>query len=298
MEKDPVSFIILHYQDYETTVKCIQYIQKNIRYENYYIIIVDNGSPNKSGALLKKKYIDSNIIHVVISDVNLGFAKGNNLGFQYAKNKLQSRFIVVINNDIFIEQENFIDVLIEKYYYTKAYVIGPDILTPSKMHQNPLRDVVCSEREVKKKIIIKSIFLYYFYLKKLLHLEDKVNILENWFEKIDKKNHDQNQWENDKINVVLQGACIVFTPTYIINENNAFSPETFMYGEEDLLAYKCQKKGYKTLYTPAIRVLHLNGETTSKTYTNSLEKKIFSYKYIIVGWKILLKNMRDKRYDI
>ena len=42
--------------------------------------------------------------------------------------------------------------------------------------------------------------------------------------------------------------------------------------------YECEKKGYKRLYTPEIKVLHHQNVATNQVYSNLVEKTIFSNK--------------------
>ncbi|KLU72377.1 MAG: hypothetical protein RHS_2004 [Robinsoniella sp. RHS] len=114
--------------------------------KNYNIVIVDNGSKNGSGQFLKDNYSNDNKIYVLLSQSNLGFAKGNNLGYHYAREKLNSDFIIVINNDIILEQKDFLDKLVEIFEDYHYYIMGPDIVTPEKVHQNPLRENLYSKK--------------------------------------------------------------------------------------------------------------------------------------------------------
>ena len=52
---DKVCFVILHFLTIEDTLKCINSICENIRYKNYHIVVVDNGSPNGTGLELKAR---------------------------------------------------------------------------------------------------------------------------------------------------------------------------------------------------------------------------------------------------
>ncbi|KLU72376.1 MAG: hypothetical protein RHS_2003 [Robinsoniella sp. RHS] len=64
-----------------------------------------------------------------------------------------------------------------------------------------------------------------------------------------------------------------------------------MYGEEDILSYQCNVKGYKILYTPELKIIHLDGVSTKKTTGNNLQKNIFYYSHAVKGLKILLSLM-------
>ena len=49
-----IVFIILHYKSLNVTKKSVEAILKNVNYQNYYILIVDNGSLDGSGRELHK----------------------------------------------------------------------------------------------------------------------------------------------------------------------------------------------------------------------------------------------------
>lgn len=108
------SFVILHYQTTNDTIKCVESILENVRFDSFNIIIVDNGSTNNSGQILREKYLNNYNIQIIESFENLGFAKGNNLGYNYAKYNTKSDFICLLNNDTYIEQENFIEKIVDR----------------------------------------------------------------------------------------------------------------------------------------------------------------------------------------
>ncbi len=100
-----IAFVILHYQALDETIDCVNTIKKMVKGSRH-IVIVDNASPNKSGEILIAKYQQDEEITVLVSKENVGFARGNNLGYVEAK-KYSPEYIVVMNNDVFITQTNF-----------------------------------------------------------------------------------------------------------------------------------------------------------------------------------------------
>jgi GT2 family glycosyltransferase len=81
---------------------------------------------------------------------------------------------------------------------------------------------------------------------------------------------------------------------FIRGEALAFSPKTFMYFEEYLLAEYAIGKGYKIVYSPEIRVRHMEGKVTSEIYTEEIDKRIFRQQHNMSGEKILFKRLRKK----
>ena len=102
-----VGIILLNWNSYDHSSNCIQSLQQ-CDYPNFEIILVDNGSMDESGNLLKANFPHINLIASV---TNEGFAAGNNRGFEYA---IQHDFpyAMMLNNDVFVEPD-FLSKLVE-----------------------------------------------------------------------------------------------------------------------------------------------------------------------------------------
>lgn len=282
-----VTFVILHYLAYQDTSECIESIEKNCSYPNYHIVVVDNCSPNDSYQLLEKKYGNDRKVTLLHNDVNSGFARGNNIGFIYAKEVLNSDFIVMINNDTIINQKNFIEAIIANFEKTNFAVLGPDIIsTQNGMHQNPVREKMLSVNQVERLIRIQKIFriLNLLFLDTLAHkVIDKLNL----------SSESKMNYDNMAYDIQLHGSCLIFSPLYI-SEFDGLDNRTFMYMEEELLYYRCLKANLKTVYDPQIQILHKEDVSTSMAVKSNRKKRAFIYKNIIVSAKILLETMQGK----
>jgi len=103
-----VYIVILNWNQYDDTKECLDSLPK-INYPNYRVVLVDNGSHDKSGERLKSEFPQ----HVFIfSEKNLGFAEGNNVGIQKALEDKNCDYIFCLNNDTIVEP-NFLDELIK-----------------------------------------------------------------------------------------------------------------------------------------------------------------------------------------
>lgn len=285
------TFVILHYIDYKTTVECVESIINNIAYDNYKIVIVDNASPNESGLRLEEKFGTLDKIEVLIRKQNDGFANGNNAGYRYAKEKFNANYIICINNDTLITQSDFLQRIIEIYCQYKCDVLGPNIISKEGIAQSPRRSHRLTKREVNKHIIKKRLVLYYLYWKKYIC---KIKFIEKIYDKSNMNYKRSIEFKTGAEDVVLLGACIIYCPQFVKCEKYAFSPKTFMYGEEDLLALYCSKKGYKTLYSPKIEIIHLGEVSTKKANSQEVNKQIFLYTYVLKGLQILKHEMIQK----
>ena len=266
-----VSFVILHYLTLKDTVECVESILNNVEYENYSIIIVDNGSPNGSGSELIKKYNENESIKVIINEENLGFAKGNNIGFMYAKNKLQTDFIVMINNDVIIKDEKFCAKIIEAFKKNDFDICGPDIISLcDNKHQNPERKFLTNLKKTKKRTIKLRMLLILNYIR-----------IDNFLLFIKNKNFSKITNEKklticDK-DIKLHGSCLIFSRNYIENYDGLFD-KTFMYMEEDILSFIADRDNLKVVYYPNLLIYHKEDSATNASLNKNYMKRRFYYK--------------------
>lgn len=103
--------VILNYMNYKETITCIDSVllQKKISFQ---VVVVDNGSSNESFQVLGEKYCRNRLVHVIRARKNYGFAKGNNIGIRYARKRLRADYVLLVNSDIVMKDENYINTLI------------------------------------------------------------------------------------------------------------------------------------------------------------------------------------------
>ena len=231
--KKKYGFVILHYLAYDMTVECISKLLDKFKKYDMHIVIVDNASKNQSGKKLKEKYLKESLVTVIENIENLGFAKGNNVGYQYLIDRYDMDYIIVMNNDILIEQKEFLD-LIDIIYLERPFdILGPDIFCPKiQIHQNPSREKGLTKEELLELHESKSRFLnhpMYYYFRHLIFGNIKRLL------KRDQTERRPDYTKNSETSV-LHGACYIFSKNYIRSRKNCFAPETFMYMEEDILS--------------------------------------------------------------
>lgn len=97
MSKDTF-VIVLNYNNYSDTKECIESLLST-SLKRFEIIVVDNNSSDGSGEQINS-YFKENITYLK-SNVNVGYAAGNNLGIKYAKEH-DAKYICVLNNDTIV----------------------------------------------------------------------------------------------------------------------------------------------------------------------------------------------------
>ena len=260
-------YVILHYQSIEITKKCVDKLLMFSK--NNPIIIVDNCSPNGSGKQLEKMYSKCINITVIINEENQGFAKGNNLGYQYIKRKYSLNYVVVMNNDIMIEDNDFAVIIEQFMEKNEVDVCGPDMVTLKGNHQNPLQLKPYTSKYLQRRVRADKI--------KVLLLRTRLfwKLYENY-----KKTHKIpiRTKQPTVFDCILHGSCIIYGPEYIKREQNAFLPITYMYNEEAILYDYLVHKGYKTGYCSDVTILHMEGVSTSERIENKKKKVMFRFK--------------------
>lgn len=280
-------FVILHYLTLQDTIECVDSIRNKMCNKDYSIVIVDNFSNNGSLEKLQLLYENNSIIHIVTSEINLGFAQGNNLGYRYARNKLKARNIIVLNNDIILNTDNVFDIIEYEVSNYNTYIIGPDIVSlVDDGHQNPLYGNVLTKSKaialiIKYRIICILIKMHLYNLVLPKKKKFQINISDK----------ECNRIENCK----LHGAFLIFTHKFVENEQNAFHPGTFLYLEEEILYRYCIAKNYKMVYNPDVSVFHKEDSSTNSLLSVPMKKKLFVLENNIKSLKVYLSILRENK---
>ena len=287
-------FVILHYKDRKVTDACVRSILRMQEQERLSIVIVDNDIEKKEEQreAFANRYRKYPRITVLPVRENGGFSHANNLGYRYAKEKLNASYIILLNNDIEFTQPDF-PALLEKSYHTHpCHVLGPDIIRQGTgEHQNPMDTCLRTRAEAEYTVKMNRLALNCFpaaypLLRWKLRRDEKQALARK------KKNgHFYRAVQKD---IVPFGACLIFTPDYVERETAAFFPETRFFYEEYLLARRCRQKGYHTLYDPSMKLLHESGSSTKQTYRSEKTRLRFMMERTMEAAEIYLETMNGE----
>ena len=283
--KRKVCFIILHYgKNTDITMNVINSIKALENKECVDIVVVCNGREYNLNKNVAEDQLSG--VDIVVLEDNKGFSVGNNAGYVYAKKKDDYDFIIFVNNDIVIEQKDFIERLYHIYERNPFYVGGPDIYIPyTAYHSSPMEDKLLSLEDISQ-IIVKrrkaiqeyqrsfSLKVFKSYILDTFNGRNTFSCFFKVWRRIRKNNK---KYEFEQQNVILQGACLIFSRDYISCNQKAFEPEVFLYFEEYYLARKCERNQWKTLYSNEIQVIHLHRGSSGlfgQTYREYCKKRI------------------------
>ncbi len=98
MTREPLAaIIILNWNGFDDTIECLHSLRQ-VQYNNYKIVLVDNGSANSEGKKIKGLFPE---IHLIDNAANRGFAGGCNDGINWAVMH-GFEYIITLNNDCLV----------------------------------------------------------------------------------------------------------------------------------------------------------------------------------------------------
>lgn len=250
--KVKVAAVVLNYNSWEDTERCVADLEKQTNIEN--IIIVDNCSPNEDERTHLNSIANRNIIKLLLADYNNGYNAGNNIGIKYAiENGVD--YILVANPDMRFPDIAYIEKLLESFKDSSVVVVGSDVITPEGHHQNPMT-------KTKEK------------------WQDNFSWIKNLFSKKKGKTYQWNDSPEDSCYCTsLNGCCLLIRSSFLKNIGY-FDERVFLFGEERILGSQVQSLDLKMFYNGSVTAIHnhkQNKEGNQWNRLNTLKKseKIF-----------------------
>lgn len=290
-----IVFVILNYNTFQETKECVLSIENKIDTQDYKIVIVDNQSKDDSASKIEEFIRERNNSVLICNKENLGFAKGNNVGIKYANQNYKPQFMVVLNSDTELVQDNLVATLDKEYEKSNFALLGPLILTAdgrcdNSPHYPPTIDYVQEELKAfirEEGIIKKGLYRPYcgirFFRNLILNKILRRNVPVH-------RNMEFHQYQRQ---VVLQGCFIVFSEKafkYI----DGFDGRTFLYYEEPILYLNLMKQGLVTVYDPEIVIYHKEGCSTNTVAKKGRDKLLFINKCYQESAKVLLSILGEE----
>ncbi len=234
-----VSIILVNYKNAHDTLHCLESIY-NIKYNNFQIIIVENGSQDDSTDKIikwakdKGKHIifcnkdfvfpDKDFtkeLIIIENEENLGFSGANNIGIKYAL-KCKADYVWLLNNDTVVD-ENALSRLV------RSSIIDERIgLVSSKI---------------------------YFY-------EDKKKVQYDGDIPSDVGKEDNN---DDFLKIVeFAPACSLLIKSAVFKDIGFLNTDYFLYFEDNDFCKRAKSNGWFILYDPCSVVYHKGGASIGK----------------------------------
>ena len=254
------AIIILNYNDWENTKLLVQDIKKYKTLD--YIIIVDNKSTDDSILELKKLETDK-IILVEAKEIN-GYAAGNNIGIQYAIEKLNVENIIISNPDIIVREKD-LGILLHDLENENISVIAPVIKEPLGISRGWKLPTFLSE------LISNIPFVRRF----------EFSIL----------SYPKENYKEDLTQVDVVKGCFFIIKKEVLDAIGYFDEHTFLYYEEIIMAKKLKDLGYKTYVNNRVTVLHALDQCISKNVKRIEKFKLIKDSQLYYEKEIVKRNV-------
>lgn len=124
-----VSVVIINYNTFQLTSDCVRSVLKHTHGLSFEIILVDNASDSFPEEDFKSEFPT---VKLVVSDRNLGFAGGNNLGIQHST----GRYILLLNSDTYLRDNAILTTLRYMDEHPEAGVVSARLVYPDGRHQS------------------------------------------------------------------------------------------------------------------------------------------------------------------
>jgi GT2 family glycosyltransferase len=236
-----VSIVTVNFNGSEDTLELIESLTK-ISYPNIEIIVVDNHSENDNPYLIKERFPS---IVLYVSNVNMGFAGGNNLGIMRARGE----YVLLLNNDTIVDK-GFLEPLV------------------SKMQSDPTIGCVSSK-------------LRFYYDRSVIQFAGYTQIDHRTMRSfaIGYREKDNGQYNVDKQTPYAHGAAMMVSMK-VIREIGIMSYIFFLYYEEADWSYRIKNAGYTIWYVHNSLVYHKESISVgklseSKVYYQNRNRLVF-----------------------
>ena len=233
-----VAIIVLNWNQPELTYECVNSLL-GIDYNDFIVIVVDNGSNIDKYRKLRKLIEENEIVKIVRSENNLLYAGGNNFGYQFAR-QFDPDYVLFLNNDTIVDRQ-FLRKLVDLMdKHNEVGVVGPKIYYSEKPDT-------------------------------IWHAGGYVNFLTGKIAHYGIRKKDSEKW-NEIREVDFVSGCALLIRNEIFDRLGGFDKSYGLYSEDVDLCYRVKRMGYKVYYMPEARIWHKISHSTGG-YINELKVK-------------------------
>jgi|SRR5580698_1295155 GT2 family glycosyltransferase len=251
-----VSVVIVSFNTREVLRKCLESVRCGAGTLRVQTIVVDNCSVDGSRQMVQQEFPE---VLLILSEVNLGFAGANNLGFKSA----HGRYIVLLNSDAFLAEDALTRSVRHMEEDPRAGLGGARLMGRDGSWQPSARKFPT----LLDDLIVRSGLAARFPHSRFFGRFDRTwaNIMEP--AEVD--------WVPGAYSIIRAEALDAAGP---------FDTRFFLYYEEVDLCLRLKQRGYSVCYWPDVSVIHIGGESSRQVSSTNMSK---------VGAQLTLWRMRS-----
>jgi len=228
-----LSIVVISYNTKKETLECLHSIFRETRETPFEVIVLDNASTDESALAIQHVFNDQLLL--ITSDINLGFARGNNTAMKYAKGD----YILLLNPDTVV-LDGAIDKLVAfADSIPDAGIWGGRTLWADKS----LNPASCWMKQTIWSLISQMLGLSSLFRKSTLFNPEGIG---GWNRKGIRK-------------VEIVSGCFFLIRHDLWKKLNGFHPDFFMYGEEADLCLRAKQFGAQPVVSSNATIIHYGG---------------------------------------
>ncbi len=229
-----LSIIIVNYKSHNFLGKCLTSIYQKVKDIDFEIIVVDNASNDNGPQKIKENFPE---VRHIVNSKNLGFSGACN----QALRETSSEYILLLNPDTKIVDSNLNEMVKFLDENQDIGILGCKILNEKQEEQR----TAFPRRTVMREILD---IVPYMKLEKILpgYWTDRR------YDKLIKERKDPFEvfW--------VTGACLLFRKR-VLDDIGLLDEGFFLFSEDVDFCWRAQRKGWKVIYFPRIKVVHTVG---------------------------------------
>jgi hypothetical protein len=247
-----LSIVILCWNDREVITNCLRSIYDNTHSTSFEVIVSDNGSSDGSVDYIRQTFPE---VHVIENGTNLRFAKANNVGFRASTGE----YVLILNPDTIIHDGALDKLVAFADEHPTAGAFGCRVLNPDGTYQLSARPFVS----------LRSEWIAALHLRALGHISD-------WF-----LSGSYAGWKGETERTIdWHSGCFILARRDLLNRLGGFDEQFFYYYEDMDLCHRIWDAGYPIIYSPAVTITHLGGQSTRRAPAAfKLDSQITRYRY-------------------
>jgi GT2 family glycosyltransferase len=257
MNKTPdVSIVVVNWNTKELLRRCTESIFRETKEVVIEVIIVDNGSADGSAEAIQQEFPN---VHIIRNNENKGFAAASNQGIEISR----GRYVLLLNSDLEMVDRTIDKIVRFADANSCAGVVGCKIINFDDSVQPS-----CFTFPSFTNLLFRTFYLNKFFPRHHVFGRECMT----W-------------WSyDDTIEVEAVKGCFMFVRRSAIEQVGVLDEIFFLYFEESDWCYRMRQHGWKTIFTPSAKVMHVGGAAAERAGAVSLlhfvhSQQLFFNKY-------------------
>lgn len=226
-----ISIIIVNWNTAHLLKSCLHSLYTWIRKYTFEIIVIDNHSSDASIEVVQTSFPD---VRLVLNDKNRGFSRAVNQGLSIAS----GRYMVLFNTDAYLFDDSLDRLIVHMENAPDIAIAGGQLIYPDGRKQHSFDNFPSLLTELTNKSLLKILLPRKYPSKK------------------------QEYSRPQEVDSII-GACMVVRKT-CIDRIGLLDEDYFFFMEETDWCFRMKKSGFRIVYFPDCRIIHLQGKSAEQ----------------------------------